>query len=232
MNELAAFLRRPILPPKWRTTCGRSSLSRAWARREEGGYPFGSACAAVLDAALALGEKYGFATENHAYYCGSILYGDAEKELGIVTHLDVVPASKEGWTGDPFTLLRDGDLLIGRGTEDDKGPFIASLYTLRFLKETRRALPFAVRLILGCDEESGCTDLAHYLSVRSAPFFAFTPDSEYPVCIGEKGMYGFDLVVPCDAGTEITGGSAPNAVPASRTRRPARLRGPGRAAVR
>ena len=68
---------------------------------------------------------------------------------------------------------------------------------------------------MGCDEESGCSDLEHYLSVRKAPDFAFTPDSEYPVCIGEKGMYGFDLVVPCDAGTEITGGSAPNAVPAS-----------------
>ena len=144
MNELAAFLRRPDIAAEMEDDLRTLVAVPSVGAPGEGGYPFGPACAAVLDAALALGEKYGFATENHAYYCGSILYGDAEKELGIVTHLDVVPASKEGWTGDPFTLLRDGDLLIGRGTEDDKGPFIASLYTLRFLKETRRALPFAV----------------------------------------------------------------------------------------
>ena len=146
MNELAAFLRRPDIAAEMEDDLRTLVAVPSVGAPGEGGYPFGPACAAVLDAALALGEKYGFATENHAYYCGSILYGDAEKELGIVTHLDVVPASKEGWTGDPFTLLRDGDLLIGRGTEDDKGPFIASLYTLRFLKETRRALPFACLL--------------------------------------------------------------------------------------
>ena len=215
MNELAAFLRRPDIAADMEADLRTLVAVPSVGVPGEGGFPFGSACAAVLDAALALGEKYGFVTENHEYCCGSILFGEGEKEVGIVTHLDVVPASKEGWTGDPYMLLRDGDMLIGRGTEDDKGPFIASLYTLRFLKETRRALPFAVRLIMGCDEESGCSDLEHYLSVRKAPDFAFTPDSEYPVCIGEKGMYGFDLVVPCDAGTEITGGSAPNAVPAS-----------------
>ena len=215
MNELAAFLRRPDIAADMEADLRTLVAVPSVGVPGEGGFPFGSACAAVLDAALALGEKYGFVTENHEYCCGSILFGEGEKEVGIVTHLDVVPASKEGWTGDPYMLLRDGDMLIGRGTEADKGPFIASLYTLRFLKETRRALPFAVRLIMGCDEESGCSDLEHYLSVRKAPDFAFTPDSEYPVCIGEKGMYGFDLVVPCDAGTEITGGSAPNAVPAS-----------------
>lgn len=121
MNELAAFLRRPDIAAEMEDDLRTLVAVPSVGAPGEGGYPFGSACAAVLDAALALGEKYGFATENHAYYCGSILYGDAEKELGIVTHLDVVPASKEGWTGDPFTLLRDGDLLIGRGTEDDQG---------------------------------------------------------------------------------------------------------------
>ena len=71
-----------------------------------------------------------------------------------------------------------------------------------------------MRIILGCDEESGCSDLEHFASVRKIPFFSFTPDSEYPVGIGEKGMYGFDVVLDC-GGIELSGGSAPNAVAAS-----------------
>ena len=92
MNELAAFLRRPDIAAEMEDDLRTLVAVPSVGAPGEGGYPFGPACAAVLDAALALGEKYGFATENHAYYCGSILYGDAEKELGIVTHLDVVPA--------------------------------------------------------------------------------------------------------------------------------------------
>ena len=109
MNELAAFLRRPDIAADMEADLRTLVAVPSVGVPGEGGFPFGSACAAVLDAALALGEKYGFVTENHEYCCGSILFGEGEKEVGIVTHLDVVPASKEGWTGDPYMLLRDGD---------------------------------------------------------------------------------------------------------------------------
>lgn len=33
-------------------------------------------------------------------------------------HMDVVPATPDGWTGDPFTLRRDGGKLYGRGAVD------------------------------------------------------------------------------------------------------------------
>ncbi len=36
-------------------------------------------------------------------------------------HTDVVPAANQPWTGDPFTLRRDGGRLIGRGATDMKG---------------------------------------------------------------------------------------------------------------
>lgn len=85
------FCAVPILPPIWRLICARLVAVPSVGVPGEGGFPFGSACAAVLDAALALGEKYGFVTENHEYCCGSILFGEGEKEVGIVTHLDVVP---------------------------------------------------------------------------------------------------------------------------------------------
>ncbi|MBO7737996.1 MAG: hypothetical protein J6S77_04735, partial [Clostridia bacterium] len=62
----------------------------------DGKYVFGENCARVLDTTLAIGEKYGFKPENHDYYCGSLIYGEGEKEIGIVSHLDVVPCGG-GW---------------------------------------------------------------------------------------------------------------------------------------
>ena len=135
-----------------------------------------------------IAEKYGFRTENHDYHCGSVLYGDSEKEVGIIAHLDVVPASADGWsTESPFVLTKRGECIIGRGTRDDKGPALMGLYTMRYFKENGIRLPFTIRLVLGCDEEVGSTDLEYFKKVRSAPWFSFTPDSDFPVCIGEKG---------------------------------------------
>jgi len=37
------------------------------------------------------------------------------------SHLDVVPANPQNWDRDPFTLVREGDLLYGRGTTDCLG---------------------------------------------------------------------------------------------------------------
>ncbi len=60
--------------------------------------PFGAACQKAMDAMLAMGQKYGFHTENYAYYVGAI--GAKEKDwkntIGLWNHLDVVPAGN-GW---------------------------------------------------------------------------------------------------------------------------------------
>ena len=182
----------------------------------DGVYPYGKGSAAALDAMLSIAEKYGFRTENHDYHCGSVLYGDSEKEVGIIAHLDVVPASADGWsTESPFVLTKRGECIIGRGTRDDKGPALMGLYTMRYFKENGIRLPFTIRLVLGCDEEVGSTDLEYFKKVRSAPWFSFTPDSDFPVCIGEKGIMSFTLCLG-DADKSIValhGGSVSNAVP-------------------
>lgn len=180
----------------------------------EGIYPYGKVCAQALDKAAELAEKYGFRVENHEYHCMSVLYGDAENEIGIVCHLDVVPAG-DGWSVEPYSLTCKDGLLLGRGTHDDKGPFIQSLYTLRFFKENNIRLPFTVRLILGSDEEVGSSDLEYFVTVRKPPMFSFTPDSEFPVCIGEKGILSVDIEfgsLPENI-IELHGGTVSNAVP-------------------
>ena len=69
-------------------------------------------------------------------------------------HTDVVPADAAEWTSDPFTLIRRGDRLYGRGACDMKG-FIAAALALapRFAEaEPARPLHFAFTY----DEEVGC----------------------------------------------------------------------------
>lgn len=179
----------------------------------DGKYVFGKGSAAAIDKMLEIGRGHGFATENHDYYCASVLYGDSEDELGIVAHLDVVPAG-DGWSYPPYSLTVENGLLIGRGTEDDKGPAVAALYAMRFFKDNGIKLPFAIRLLLGGDEERGMGDLPHFLESHKPPFFSFTPDSEFPVCCGEKGIGTVDVKFNCALSRleSISGGTVSNAV--------------------
>ena len=58
-------------------------------------------------------------------------------------------------------------------------------------------------------------DVKYYLENYPAPVFCFTPDAEFPVCNGEKGLFGAKIVSPVCNGVivEIEGGVANNAVP-------------------
>ncbi|EQC34603.1 hypothetical protein, variant [Saprolegnia diclina VS20] len=52
----------------------------------------------------------------------------------ICGHYDVQPASMEdGWDSNPFMLTGQNGYLYGRGTTDDKGPIIATLFAIREL---------------------------------------------------------------------------------------------------
>ena len=96
---------------------------------------FGDATAAALDKILEIGKQYGFACENHDYYCGSILMPgeNPADEIGIIAHIDVVPAV-EGWEYPRFELTIDEEkgIFVGRGVRDDKGPAIMALTAMRF----------------------------------------------------------------------------------------------------
>ena len=61
--------------------------------------PYGEGCRKVLDKALQICEGMGFATKNYDYYAGSAVYGNAEKEIALLAHLDVVPEG-DGWSHD------------------------------------------------------------------------------------------------------------------------------------
>ncbi|MBQ4094492.1 MAG: Sapep family Mn(2+)-dependent dipeptidase [Oscillospiraceae bacterium] len=141
--------------------------------------------------------------------------GDEEKFLGVIAHADVVPVG-DGWFSDPFCMIEKEGYLVGRGVSDDKGPLIAGLYACKYLMENNIPLKYGVRVLIGCDEECGMSDVEYYLSKYPAPVFTFSPDAGFPVCHGEKGIYSSDLVSPAIENGKIKyifGGLASNVVP-------------------
>ena len=152
------------------------------------GMPFGEGPAKALDMMLALARKYGFHTENHEGYVGTIdLNPELPTTLGILCHLDVVPEGT-GWSTPPYSLMMKNGKIYGRGVIDNKGPAIAVLYAMRAIRECKIPITQNVRFIVGTDEENGSSDLAYYKAKEALPPRVFTPDAEYPLINIEKGM--------------------------------------------
>ena len=148
--------------------------------------PFGKSAKEALEYALSLGEKLGFRTKNLDGYCGYIEFGEGEKLIGIIGHLDVVP-SGDGWDTPPFEATIKNNKIFGRGAIDDKGPVVASLYAMKAIKDTQK-LNCRVRLILGINEEKAWKCIKHYKKVEELPTISFSPDADFPCIYAEKGI--------------------------------------------
>ena len=181
--------------------------------------PYGVQVRACLDHVLNTAKKLGFRTVDVDHHLGWCEYGEGEEMVAVLGHLDVVPAG-DGWTCDPFGgEIRDGNIW-GRGTTDDKGPTIAALFALAALRDSGLPLKRRVRLLFGCNEETGSADVKYYLAQGGEiPVMGFTPDGEYPVINGEKGIINATFSISYEQSGDlrllsIHGGTAPNVVPA------------------
>lgn len=185
--------------------------------------PFGKPVYDALQHMLATGRDMGFDTFNDDNYGGHIEFRSPEggdEYFGIVGHVDVVPEGFD-WTNDPFTMTEKDGYLYGRGTQDDKGPVVACLYALKALKEEGLVPKTNIRLVLGCDEETGPISAQHYVDSCGAPVKGFTPDGDFPLVNGEMGIFVFDLACKFTGRpgkddlrlTRLEGGLVHNAVP-------------------
>lgn len=173
--------------------------------------PFGESVAACLAEALKIAEDMGFETCNMDNYCGWAQIGEGDEIIGIAAHLDIVPAG-EGWETDPFTLTRKGDTVYGRGVSDDKGAVIASLYAMKALKESGVKLNKRIRLILGCNEETGSRCMKYYSEHGEPIAMGFTPDGNFPGIYGEKGICSLTAYSKNTSIVSMNGGFVTNAV--------------------
>lgn len=150
------------------------------------GKPFGKQCDNALTYMLNLGNELGFRTKNLDGYCGYIEFGEGKELVGIIAHLDVVPADN-GWTKPPYSAIIENNNIYGRGAIDDKGPVIASLYAMKAVKDNYN-INKRVRLILGLNEENDWKCIEHYKSCEEHPNIGFSPDSDFPCIYAEKAI--------------------------------------------
>jgi len=96
----------------------------------------------------------------------ALLPGHKPEKIWVLSHLDVVPVGELNlWQTDPFTLRVEGDLLYGRGVEDDHHGIVASFFAVRALVEAGITPARTIALALVADEETGSQKgLAHLLA--------------------------------------------------------------------
>ena len=179
----------------------------------EEGTPFGVNNKKCLEKALEIARGYGFKAVNLDDYCGYIEMGQGEEVIGILAHLDVVPTS-ETWNTDPFKMTLIDGKYYGRGTSDDKGAVACSLAALRMLKEKESTFTKRIRLILGCNEETGSRGVEHYIEQEGYVDCGFTPDGEFPLVFSEKGMIRNIFSMKSEKIENIEAGTASNIVAA------------------
>ena len=180
------------------------------------GMPFGEGPAKALDHFMELAKKLGFKAEKFDNYAMHIDMGEGKETLGILAHVDVVPEG-DNWTYPPYSgTIADGKI-FGRGTLDDKGPAIISLFAMKAIADSGIKLNKKIRMILGADEESGSACLKYYFGELKMPYpdIAFTPDSSFPVTYAEKGSVRVKIKKKFNTlqNVVIKGGNAFNSVP-------------------
>lgn len=177
--------------------------------------PFGAENRRALDLALKMTESWGFRTKDLEGYCGWAEFGSGEKLIVSLGHLDVVPVGP-GWKHEPFGAEIDEGYIYCRGAEDDKGPTMAAAYAARAIKECFPELGARVRLVFGCNEESGFKCVERYNQTEEPPTFGVAPDSGWPLYHAEKGIA--NIVVRGTLPTvgfalrSVEGGQRPNIV--------------------
>jgi len=198
----------------------QKAISFRSVREEDGsGYPYGQGVQDCLEYMLSLGKELGFRTANMDNQVGWCEFGEGEEMVAILGHLDVVPEG-DGWTVPPYeSVVKDGRV-YGRGSLDNKGPIVASLYALKALRESGQPLRRRIRILMGTNEETGSADMKYYLAHDGeVPVMGFTPDADYPVINGEKGLVTSTFAKAWKQNGEVrlvklAAGEAPNIVPA------------------
>lgn len=155
--------------------------------------PFGTAIQEALDYILALGKRDGFTAKDVDHYAGHLEIGQGEKLLGILSHLDVVPADPSQWETNPFIPTIKNNRLYARGALDDKGPTLLAYYAVKILKDLGVTWNQRIRLIYGTDEENDWEGVRYYFNKEEMPDYGIVPDGIFPLIHAEKGVVSIDL---------------------------------------
>ena len=114
----------------------------------------------------------------------------AGKAILLLHHMDVVPADRTQWKGEPFAATIQGGDLYGRGSLDMKGQGVSQIVAFLRLKRERVPLNRDVILLVEPDEEVGGTMGARWMIANH--YAELDPD----FVIDEGGFGSHDQLAP------------------------------------
>lgn len=172
--------------------------------------PFGEGNALCLEKTLQKASELGFSVKNGKGFYGYADFGEGEL-FGIAGHLDTVPIG-DGWDFSPYGETSNG-VLYGRGVLDDKGPILACLFAAAELIKEGYTPRRKLRIIFGCNEESGWKCMDAYERFEQMPVEGFSPDGDFPAINCEKGIVYYEVSCDMPSGVySVNGGLRPNMV--------------------
>ncbi len=152
---------------------------------------------------------------------GIVEMGSGAETFGILVHLDVVKTGDlEKWSNPPFSGVVHDGFIWGRGTADDKGAAVMSLYAMKAVLESGVEINKKVQLIVGTCEEENWTDIENFKKEFPIPDYGFSPDGEFPIFNAENGYADLELVFYEDERNRIqgiAGGESTNTIPSKAT---------------
>jgi succinyl-diaminopimelate desuccinylase len=140
------------------------------------------------------------------------------KTFWVISHTDIVPPGDLAlWDSDPYTLKVDGDILIGRGVEDNHQGIVSSLVVAKALLDQKITPDMNYGVLLVADEETGSKYGLDYVVQHHPELFGpedlfLVPDFGEPTSrmieIAEKSMLWLKVIVEgkqCHASTPKAG---------------------------
>jgi len=111
----------------------------------------------------------GFQFKSYDGRVDEITMPGAAPTLAVLTHGDVQGVENQRWSSPPWDgKIVDGKI-IGRGTEDDKGPIVSTFYSMVALRDTGWPLSATLRLLIANGEESSWDEIPYYLARAPMP---------------------------------------------------------------
>lgn len=180
--------------------------------------PFGKEVRDALDLVLDTGRRHGIIVRDFDGYACDLTIGEGGELVVSLCHVDVVPPG-DGWSYPPFGAEIHNGYIYARGSTDNKGATVASVYALRALRDLGCSLKRRIRLIVGCDEENRWECIRYYKKQEpERPVWGVSPDADWSVVFAEKGILNLRVEKEIEARQGIrvrsaSGGKQHNMVP-------------------
>lgn len=177
--------------------------------------PYGQPCRDVLTYMFDLGRRHGYHTRNYDNYVGAITFSEGEEEVGIWSHLDVVPVPDPAeWDYPPFEgVILEDRYIIGRGVQDNKMTAIGVFHAMNCLRDLGVPLKHRYTLYMGTSEETGMEDVQYFRAHYPCPDLSLVPDAGFPVCCAQRGCLRLGVSIPFPHQVDLQHSNNPSVTP-------------------